>query len=76
MIYKVFGFNKKNKVDPKIISANEFINIKNISGNILYTNDEYIFSYIRLTPIKVIINPIKADTLSNSFFISLLLILS
>jgi len=63
----MFGFNKKKKIDPKIISANEFINIKNISGNILYTNDEYIFSYIRLTPISVdLLSPTEKKLLINT----------
>ena len=63
----MLGFDKKKKIDPKIISANEFINIKNISGNILYTNDEYIFSYIRLTPISVdLLSPTEKKLLINT----------
>lgn len=44
---------KDNALSPKEITANQFINIKDIAGNILYTNDGYVFSYIKLTPISV-----------------------
>ena len=46
-------FNKKENPDIRIQTANEFINIKDIKGRILYTIDNHIFSYIRLWPISV-----------------------
>lgn len=46
-------FRKQNKVDPKKQTANDFVNIKDIKGSLLYTMDNHIFSYIRLQPISV-----------------------
>lgn len=63
----MFGFNKKQAQDPKVITANEFINIKDISGNILYTNDGHIFSYIKLTPISVdLLSPTEKKLFINT----------
>ena len=46
-------FSKKEKPDIRMQTANEFINIKDIRGSILYTIDNHMFSYIRLWPISV-----------------------
>ena len=35
-------------IPPHIKTANEFVNVKDIKGNFLYTKDDYIFGYVRL----------------------------
>lgn len=60
-------FNKKPKEDPKKLTANEFINIRDIIGNYLYTRDGYVFMYIRLQPISVdLLSSREKDSLINS----------
>jgi hypothetical protein len=47
---------EKNKYREKNIpaaSANEFINVKDICGNFLYTRDNLILCYLKLTPISI-----------------------
>lgn len=56
----------------KISSVSELLNIRNISGNILYTKDNYIMCYVRVKPIVVsIMGDIEkwslTDSLTNSF---------
>jgi hypothetical protein len=58
---------KDNELSPKEISANQFINIKNIIGNILYTNDGYVFSYIKLMPISIdLLSPTEKKLFINT----------
>ena len=62
----MFGFNKK-QVDPKTQTANQFVNVTDISGNMLYTKDGFIFSYIKLTPISVdLLSPTEKKLLINN----------
>lgn len=44
---------QKEVIDPKVQTANEFVNVKNIKGSILYTKDGYIFTYIKIAPISL-----------------------
>ena len=50
---KWFRRFKKKKEDKKTITANDFINIKDIKGSILYTIDNHIFSYIRIQSLNI-----------------------
>ena len=60
-------FSKKPKEDPRKITANEFINIRDIIGNYLYTRDGYVFMYIRLQPISVdLLSSREKDSLINT----------
>ncbi len=69
-------FNNKNKIDLKKQTANDFVNVKDIKGSLLYTKDNHIFSYIRLQPIsvdllsqnekKVLINTLTAELSSET----------
>ena len=52
-------FIKKNKeqkqteLSDKQITANEFINVKDIKGNFLYTRDNQIIVYLKINPISI-----------------------
>ncbi len=66
-MFKWFRRFKKKKVDKKTVTANDFINIKDIKGSILYTLDNNIFSYIRLQPISIdLISPKEKRVLINT----------
>lgn len=54
-------FQRKDKpiIDPKIQSANDFVNVKDIKNGVLYSKDGYVFAYIRVQPISL-------DLISNS----------
>ncbi len=72
---KLFG-NNDIKTSPEKATANDFVNIKDIKGSLLYTRDNYIFSYIRLQPIsidllsqnekKILINTLTAELSSET----------
>ncbi len=48
------GANKKAKeTDPAIITANEFVNVRDISGKFLYTRDGMVLAYLRIMPISI-----------------------
>jgi len=60
-------FSKKPKEDPRKLTANEFINIRDIIGNYLYTRDGYVFMDIRLQPISVdLLSSREKDSLINT----------
>ncbi len=71
----IFKSKKKNKgFTSKEITANDFLNVKDIKGNILYSKDNLIFAYIKLSPInidllseqeKIKLNRLLAAELSN-----------
>ncbi len=42
-----------NQKKEKILTANEYLNIRDIRDKFLYTNDGYIFSYINITGFNV-----------------------
>lgn len=44
---------KKNKIDNKKETAQDFVNVKDIKDKFLYTRDEKIISYIQLNPIDI-----------------------
>jgi hypothetical protein len=49
-------FMRRAKKDKKVapsVTANEFINVKDIHGSILYTNDGLALCYLKLTPVSV-----------------------
>ena len=43
----------KQKDAPAAAAANEFINVKDICGNFLYTRDGQLLCYLKLTPISI-----------------------
>jgi hypothetical protein len=43
----------KEKSAPETAAANEFINVKDICGNFLYTRDGLALCYLKLTPISI-----------------------
>lgn len=40
--------SKKNKVNPKVLTAQEFINVEDVSDGLLYTKDGFVFGYINV----------------------------
>ena len=44
---------KKNKIDNKKETAQDFVNVKDIKDKFLYTRDEKIISYIQINPIDI-----------------------
>ena len=44
---------KKRQVDKKVITAQQFINVKDIKGEILYSKDNHIFCYIKIHPVSI-----------------------
>ncbi len=46
-------YKEKNSPAGMTATANEFINVKDISGNFLYTRDGLILCYLQLTPISI-----------------------
>lgn len=42
----------KIEVSPKVQTANEFVNVKDIQNRLLYTKDHYVFAYIRVPPVS------------------------
>jgi hypothetical protein len=43
----------KAVIDPAIITANEFINVKDINGKFLYTRDNLVLCYLKILPISI-----------------------
>lgn len=41
---------KKNNISPIEASARDFTNVRDIKGSMLYTRDDYIFTYLRVHP--------------------------
>lgn len=48
-LFNLINKNKKETENP-VISCNEFLKIKDIRGDLLYTTDGYIFTYIQVFP--------------------------
>lgn len=44
---------KKAKVDQKIQTANDFIDVKEIKRNLLYTRSGYVIGYLKILPINI-----------------------
>ena len=71
------GVKKKKKLtqeEQKLETANEFLNVKDIQGNFLYTKDNKIFAYLQIQSISLDLLSerekkikIKNLTLLNSF---------
>lgn len=40
---------KKKEVNPKILTAQDFVNVQEISDGILYSKNTYIFGYLRVS---------------------------
>lgn len=48
------GTNKKlQETDLAIITANEFVNVRDINGKFLYTRDNMVLAYLRIMPISI-----------------------
>ena len=43
---------KKEEINPREQTANEFVNVMDIKNNALYSKDGYVFAYIRVPPIS------------------------
>lgn len=41
------------KQQERIVTANEFVNVRDIRGNILYSKDNKIFCYIKIEPLSI-----------------------
>lgn len=55
-----FNLKKKKKMHPedekklqRQVTANEFINLRDVRGNLLYTKDNRIFAYLRIQPLSL-----------------------
>lgn len=46
---RIFNLFKKKEIE----SLNEFLNIKNIKGNFLYTLDEQVILFIKVNPMNI-----------------------
>ena len=44
---------KKPQIDNKILTAQQFINVKDIRGKTLFTKDGYVFCYIKIYPVSI-----------------------
>lgn len=58
--------------DTKILTANEFTNVKNVNGCFLYSKDDHIFIYLRIHSLNIDLLPdeekrAKTSNLSASF---------
>jgi hypothetical protein len=63
---KLFS-KKQNEEEVKIQTANDFVNIRDIKDNILYTKDGYIFAYIRVSPIALdLLSSAEKKTITHS----------
>lgn len=47
------GGGKKTAVDPKTETAQQFVNVRDVRGPILYTRDGHLMCYIRIQPVSV-----------------------
>ena len=60
-------FSKKKKIDKKKLTANQFVNIKRIANDLLYTGDDYIFSYLKVSSINTeLMSERESKTLVNN----------
>lgn len=64
--------NKKQKVNERELTANQFTNVKDIKGNFLYSKDGYLFGYLRVYPYNLDLlareeRRIRTQNLSLSF---------
>ena len=46
-------FKKKPQSDKKVLTAQQFINVKDIKGRILYSKDNHVFCYIKIYPVSI-----------------------
>lgn len=49
----MFSQKKNNDTKQAVVTANELINIADIQGNFLYTKNNMIFAYLKISPIPV-----------------------
>lgn len=59
-------------VSPLLKTANEFVNVKDIRGNFLFSKDDYLFGYVRIHQLNLDLlsreeRYIKTQTLTTSF---------
>ena len=67
MIILIDFLNMKPKKDQKKITANDFVNVRDIHDTILYTKDNYIFSYVKLFPISIdLLSASEKDLMINT----------
>ena len=55
LIIKLFQklYQKRNDVTANDQSLNEFLNVKDIKGSILYTLDGHVIQFIKVEPINI-----------------------
>lgn len=46
-------YKKPQETDPAAVTANEFVNVRDICGNFLYTRDNTVLAYLRIMPISI-----------------------
>jgi hypothetical protein len=56
-VYAIFNRNKKSAQElerlRKVQTANEFVNVKDVRGNVLYGKDGLIYAYLRIQPFSL-----------------------
>ena len=56
-MFWLFGNKKKDKEEQlklkRTITANEFVNVRDIRDNIVYTKDNHLFMYLKIQPISL-----------------------
>jgi len=71
----MMGFFKKKKADPDTLvkkarqmTANEFTNVQDVRGSILYAKDNSIFAFLRIQPISLdLLSPREKEIKIRSF---------
>ena len=48
----LFKNKKKEEINPKVQTANDFVNVMDIKNRVLYSKDMYVFGFIRVPPIS------------------------
>ena len=71
-LMNIFKGNKPTKAElahrARLQTANEFINVKDVRGSILYTKDNRLFSFLRINPISLeLLSPREKDKKIKNF---------
>ena len=59
----------RDKEELAQMTANEFVNVKDIRGSFLYTRDGMVLAYLKIFPISTAICAISGAFLSRAFFL-------
>ena len=41
------------EADPAAVTANEFVNVRDVQGKFLYTRDGFVLAYLRIMPVSI-----------------------